>query len=85
MAYDERLEVRIAHVLEHDGVVFIRKYMFGGVAFMVRGHMTVRREPSAEPDQPQRKPRPDFGLRSRRVAPLPTIARCAGASLLAAR
>jgi TfoX/Sxy family transcriptional regulator of competence genes len=41
MAYDEQLEVRIADVLEHDGIAFVRKYMFGGVAFMVRGHMTV--------------------------------------------
>ncbi len=41
MAFDERLETRIKQVLERDGTGYETKYMFGGVAFMVRGHMAV--------------------------------------------
>jgi TfoX/Sxy family transcriptional regulator of competence genes len=41
MAYDEKLERRIAAALEHEGTAFEQKHMFGGVAFMVRGHMAV--------------------------------------------
>lgn len=41
MAYDERLESRIRDVMEHDGTEYVCKYMFGGVAFMVGGRMTV--------------------------------------------
>lgn len=40
MAYDEKLAARVATVLEdHEDVT--RKKMFGGLAFMVGGHMTV--------------------------------------------
>lgn len=40
MAYDERLADRVRRVLaSRDDVV--EKSMFGGIAFMVRGHMTV--------------------------------------------
>ena len=38
MAYDERLAARIRQLLEGRTDV-IEKTMFGGVAFMVRGHM----------------------------------------------
>ena len=38
MAYDERLGSRIREILEEDGEVDERK-MFGGLAFMVGGHM----------------------------------------------
>src|SRR5262245_20149360 len=41
MAFDEKLEKRIAAALEREGTAFETKYMFGGVAFMVRGHMAV--------------------------------------------
>ncbi len=41
MAYDERLESRIREVMEHDGTEYVCKHMFGGVAFMVGGRMTV--------------------------------------------
>ena len=45
MAYDERLAGRVRRALEArakapDGVAVERK-MFGGIAFMVRGHMCV--------------------------------------------
>ena len=40
MAYDEGLAERIRTVLaDHQGVV--EKKMFGGIAFMIRGHMSV--------------------------------------------
>jgi TfoX/Sxy family transcriptional regulator of competence genes len=40
MAYDQGLAERIRTVLaDHQGVV--EKKMFGGIAFMVRGHMSV--------------------------------------------
>ena len=38
MAYDEKLAARIRRVLEDRSDV-AEKHMFGGVAFMVRGHM----------------------------------------------
>lgn len=38
MAYDEELVARVREVLEEHGVPTERK-MFGGVAFMVNGHM----------------------------------------------
>jgi len=41
MPYDEKLEGRVRAVLEADGVDYVLKYMFGGVAFMLRGHMAV--------------------------------------------
>ena len=40
MPYDEGLAQRVREVLEGD-IEFVEKKMFGGVAFMVRGHMTV--------------------------------------------
>jgi TfoX/Sxy family transcriptional regulator of competence genes len=40
MAYDEGLAERIRGVLQDEGRV-TEKRMFGGLAFMVRGHMTV--------------------------------------------
>lgn len=40
MAYDEGLAERIRGVLEEHGAVSERR-MFGGIAFMMRGHMTV--------------------------------------------
>lgn len=40
MAYDEGLAERIRGLLEDRGRVFERR-MFGGLAFMMRGHMTV--------------------------------------------
>lgn len=39
MAYDERLAARIRRALAGRSDV-IEKHMFGGVAFMVRGHMS---------------------------------------------
>lgn len=39
MAFDERLAARIRTVLRGRSDV-VEKFMFGGVAFMVRGHMT---------------------------------------------
>lgn len=41
MAHDEELETRVRNVLEKDAVEYELKYMFGGVAFMIRGHMSV--------------------------------------------
>jgi TfoX/Sxy family transcriptional regulator of competence genes len=41
MAYDEGLETRVRNILEKEGVEYELKYMFGGVAFMIRGHMSV--------------------------------------------
>lgn len=41
MAYDEELETRVRNILEREGVEYELKYMFGGVAFMIRGHMSV--------------------------------------------
>lgn len=41
MAYDEELETRVRNILEKAGVEYELKYMFGGVAFMIRGHMSV--------------------------------------------
>ena len=40
MAYDEGLAQRVRELLEGD-VEYVEKKMFGGVAYMVRGHMTV--------------------------------------------
>lgn len=40
MAYDEGLAERIRSILEDRGRVIERR-MFGGLAFLVRGHMTV--------------------------------------------
>jgi TfoX/Sxy family transcriptional regulator of competence genes len=40
MAYDEGLAERVRLILEDQGRVTEKK-MFGGLAFMVRGHMTV--------------------------------------------
>ncbi len=39
MAYDEGLAQRIRELLEGE-TEYVEKKMFGGVAFMVRGHMT---------------------------------------------
>ena len=41
MAFDEGLAERIRGVLEDHRVSFSEIRMFGGLAFMVRGHMTV--------------------------------------------
>ena len=41
MAYDPRFELRIAEVLLAQGVEAETVKMFGGVIFMVRGHMSV--------------------------------------------
>lgn len=41
MAYDEDLAQRIRHVLAELDIEPIEQKMFGGLAFMVRGHMTV--------------------------------------------
>lgn len=41
MAYDEELAHRIRAVLADRDVDPIEQRMFGGLAFMVRGHMTV--------------------------------------------
>jgi hypothetical protein len=40
MAYDEALADRIRDLLVYDTAV-VEKRMFGGLAFMVQGHMTV--------------------------------------------
>ena len=40
MAYDEGLAERIRGLLEDHGTVSERR-MFGGLAFLIRGHMTV--------------------------------------------
>lgn len=41
MAFDEDLTHRVRAALADAGVDAVEKRMFGGVAFMVRGHMTV--------------------------------------------
>lgn len=41
MAYDTDLAHRVRHALAEAGVDAIEQAMFGGLAFMVRGHMTV--------------------------------------------
>lgn len=41
MAYDEDLAQRIRHVLTELDAQPVEREMFGGRAFMVRGHMTV--------------------------------------------
>lgn len=41
MAYDEDLAERVRQQLAQRGETFDTKRMFGGLAFMVRGHMTV--------------------------------------------
>jgi TfoX/Sxy family transcriptional regulator of competence genes len=38
---DEALAARVRDVLADGGVNFAEKRMFGGLAFMIRGHMTV--------------------------------------------
>lgn len=40
MAYDEGLAERIREIL-HDRLGVVEKKMFGGIAFMLRGHMAV--------------------------------------------
>lgn len=40
MAYDERLAARLRSMLEGNGAV-VEKRMFGGVAFLVNGNMSV--------------------------------------------
>lgn len=41
MAYDEDLAERVRGLLAERGETFDTKRMFGGLAFMVRGHMAV--------------------------------------------
>ena len=41
MAYDEELADRVRATLDGLGVRAVEQKMFGGIAFMVRGHMTV--------------------------------------------
>ena len=41
MAYDEDIADRLRHALAAAGVFPTERRMFGGIAFMVRGHMTV--------------------------------------------
>lgn len=41
MPYDQDLAHRVRAVLADDGVDAVEREMFGGLAFMVRGHMTV--------------------------------------------
>ena len=41
MAYDEGLAERVRSVLADQRVAFSEIKMFGGLAFMVRGHMTI--------------------------------------------
>lgn len=41
MAHDEELETRVRNALEKDAVEYELKYMFGGVTFMIRGHMSL--------------------------------------------
>ena len=41
MPYDQDLAHRIRAVLADEGVDAVERQMFGGLAFMVRGHMTV--------------------------------------------
>jgi TfoX/Sxy family transcriptional regulator of competence genes len=41
MPHDTQFEQRIANILLEDGIVAEPKKMFGGVAFMVNGHMSV--------------------------------------------
>lgn len=39
MAYDERLAERIRAVVADDGLAVTERKMFGGLAFMLKGHM----------------------------------------------
>lgn len=41
MAYDAKLADRVRHALSRAGAEFDERKMFGGLAFMVAGHMTV--------------------------------------------
>lgn len=41
MAYDEEVANRVREALADADVIAIEKQMFGGMAFMVRGHMTI--------------------------------------------
>ncbi|HEX2029196.1 MAG TPA: TfoX/Sxy family protein [Nitriliruptorales bacterium] len=41
MAYDEDVASRVRNALADAGVEWREQRMFGGLAFMVRGHMTV--------------------------------------------
>lgn len=41
MAYDEDVAFRVREVLADADVYPVEREMFGGLAFMVRGHMTV--------------------------------------------
>lgn len=41
MAYDEEVANRVREVLADEDVVAVERQMFGGMAFMVRGHMTI--------------------------------------------
>ena len=41
MAYDEELAASVRAVLADAGADAVERKMFGGLAFMVRGHMTV--------------------------------------------
>lgn len=41
MAYSEQLAERVARILQHEGVDFLEKKMFGGVAFMINDKMCV--------------------------------------------
>ncbi len=41
MAYDEDVAYRVRAALADAGVDPVERQMFGGLAFMVRGHMTV--------------------------------------------
>lgn len=41
MAYNEELAASVRDALADSGVAAVERKMFGGLAFMVRGHMTV--------------------------------------------
>lgn len=41
MAYDQELADRVRDALDDAGADAVEQSMFGGLAFMVRGHMTV--------------------------------------------
>lgn len=41
MAVDEQFADRIRTALKAKDILFTEKYMFGGIAFMVRGHIMV--------------------------------------------
>lgn len=47
MAYDEALAERVRDVLAAEGAVTERR-MFGGLAFLVGGHMAVAVDPDAD-------------------------------------